>query len=793
MKPTEKQYDNLIRKINELESKAAFFHQFAEESFDIEFFRDLSGKIVYANKAFERITGYKASDIVSGKITEKDFVYTDDYRLVQSIISQSLEGQVVKDRSFRILTFCGDLRYVHLNANPVFKANKLVGVRTSIRDITNQAEIQELLKTKKLIRESEKRLRETQRLAKIGHWEYDLVNDKLCWSSEVYTIFGKERSKFEVTYNNFLSLVHPDDQKQVDNAFKGHLKVNAPYNVVHRIVSYGEQIRYINERCTTEYDSKGKPLSSRGTVWDITENINVQNQLLEAKEKAEESEKFMLNIFEHIPNMVFLKDANELRFVQINEAGEEITGYSREEIIGKNDYDLFPRQQADFFTQKDRAVFKADGTLIVEEEKLKTKSAKTKILYTKKIAIKDSRGRNRYLLGISEDITEKKRIAKALAEAKEFVKESEQRLSTYINSIPDIICYKDGKGRWLLANEADLNLFRLEGVDYFGKTDLELSEYTHPIYKEAFVACVDSDEQAWTQRKLSTGIEIIPMPDGKTKVYEVNKVPVFHANGRRKGLAVIGRDITALHESNKNLKIAKDRAEESDRLKTAFLQNLSHEIRTPMNAIIGFSNMLSLPEITRDKQSKFIELIQDSSSHLLQIVSDVLTMAALETKQEELYLKQVVLNTIMDNMYATMKVHAKDKNLDFKLKKGLTDKQSLILIDQSKLKQVLFNLVMNAIKFTNEGYVETGYMLKNGMLEFYVRDTGIGIPRQYQKKIFKRFSQADKFIQEVYGGTGLGLSISKGLVELMNGKIWVESEMGKGSVFYFTIPFQPAN
>jgi len=138
-------------------------------------------------------------------------------------------------------------------------------------------------------------------------------------------------------------------------------------------------------------------------------------------------------------------------------------------------------------------------------------------------------------------------------------------------------------------------------------------------------------------------------------------------------------------------------------------------------------------------------------------------------------------------------VQAKEKNLDFKLKKGLTDKQSLILIDQSKLKQVLFNLLMNAIKFTNEGYVETGYMLKNGMLEFYVRDTGIGIPRQYQEKIFKRFSQADKFIQEVYGGTGLGLSISKGLVELMSGEIWVESEMGKGSVFYFTIPFQRAN
>ncbi|HKK60481.1 MAG TPA: PAS domain S-box protein [Salinivirga sp.] len=793
MKPTEKQNDNLIRKINELESKATFFHQFAEESFDIEFFRDLSGKVVYANKAFERITGYPASEFVSGSISEKEFVHEEDYILVQGIIAESLQGQVVKDRSFRIYTIDGDLRYMHLNANPVLKDNKLVGVRTSIRDITDQSEIMELQKAKELIRTSEKRLKETQRLAKIGHWEYNLMNDALCWSSEVYSIFEKQRSEFKVTYESFLSLVHPEDRMHVDNAFKGHFKLREPYNIVHRIILPNEHMKYINERCITAYDQEGKPLYSRGTVWDITENINVQNQLLEAKEKAEESQAFMLNIFEHIPNMVFLKDANELRFVQINKAGEEITGYSREEIIGKNDYDLFPRQQADFFTQKDRAVFKAHGTLIVEEEKLKTKSAKIKILYTKKIAIKDSQGRNRYLLGISEDITEKKRIARALAEAKEFVKESEHRLSTYINSIPDIICYKDGKGRWLLANEADLKLFRLEGVDYFGKTDLELSEYTHPIYKEAFVACVDSDEQAWAKRKLSTGIEIIPMPDGKTKVYEVNKVPVFHANGRRKGLAVIGRDITALHESNKNLKIAKERAEESDRLKTAFLQNLSHEIRTPMNAIIGFSNMLSLPDITRHKQSKFIELIQDSSSHLLQIVSDVLTMAALETHQEKLLLKPVVLNTIMDNLYATMKVQAKEKNLDFKLKKGLTDKQSLILIDQSKLKQVLFNLLMNAIKFTNEGYVETGYMLKNGMLEFYVRDTGIGIPRQYQEKIFKRFSQADKFIQEVYGGTGLGLSISKGLVELMSGEIWVESEMGKGSVFYFTIPFQRAN
>jgi PAS domain S-box-containing protein len=247
-----------------------------------------------------------------------------------------------------------------------------------------------------------------------------------------------------------------------------------------------------------------------------------------------------------------------------------------------------------------------------------------------------------------------------------------------------------------------------------------------------------------------------------------------------------------LVQTNAQLAAAKDKAEESERLKTAFLQNISHEIRTPINAICGFSSFLNRPNLPTEKLNNYVSIIQNSSNQLLSIVSDIITISSLETKQEKVTIETVYINTIIDDLMSIFQQQAKVRNISLVFKKHLPLYQSGVYTDRTKLAQILSNLIANALKFTHEGFVEVGYNIKSDEVEFFVKDSGIGVKPEQHEEIFGRFRQADDSVRIKYGGTGLGLSISKGLIELLGGRIWVQSEIGKGSIFFFTIPYKPA-
>jgi signal transduction histidine kinase len=255
-------------------------------------------------------------------------------------------------------------------------------------------------------------------------------------------------------------------------------------------------------------------------------------------------------------------------------------------------------------------------------------------------------------------------------------------------------------------------------------------------------------------------------------------------------------NIKKAEEYNEQLAIAKEKAEESDRLKTAFLQNMSHEIRTPMNAICGFSEQLSKTGLSVEKRNSYVSIIQNSSQQLLGIIKDILTISSIETKQEKANISKVCINCVMIDLLAIFKQEAMSRNSSLVATQALPEQQSEVYTDKTKVTQILTNLLTNAFKFTHQGSIEFGYNLitnqNQSQIEFYVKDTGIGISTKLHEKIFERFRQADNTIQMNYGGTGLGLSISKGFVELLGGKIWVQSEPEKGASFYFSIPYKPA-
>jgi len=248
-----------------------------------------------------------------------------------------------------------------------------------------------------------------------------------------------------------------------------------------------------------------------------------------------------------------------------------------------------------------------------------------------------------------------------------------------------------------------------------------------------------------------------------------------------------------LTNQNKDLKEAKDRAEESDRLKLAFLTNMSHEIRTPMNGILGFSSLLKEPNLSDEKKKEYLNIIERSGERLLDIIDDIISISKIESGQVELNMDALNINEQVEFIYNFFAPEATLKNMGLSFQNDLNSSASIIITDRVKVIAVLTNLVKNAIKYSDNGSIDIGYAKKGDFLEFYVKDTGIGIEKEDQKVIFERFMQSDVAVSRVVEGNGLGLSISKAYVKMIGGEIWVESEVGKGSTFYFTVPYCPLN
>jgi PAS domain S-box-containing protein len=507
-------------------------------------------------------------------------------------------------------------------------------------------------------------------------------------------------------------------------------------------------------------------------IEDITEKYLAAIELNKARKEWQD-------IFEAIGQPTFILDKKH-NIIAANKSVIKLTGKSQEELKKQKCFEIF-------HLKKGQA---ADGCPM--EKLLRSKDAQTREMEVDALSgtymvsctpIVDSEGEINKIIHIATDITDIKK-------AKEDLSSSLKRYQNLLDTIPYGVDEINADGTILLTNPAHAKMLGCKSEDLIGRNIFELQtteedrEYTYNYFRK--IKEEHPDPTPFFGKNNTC--------DGKVIDVQVDWNYLEGSDRKLLGFITVISNITERIKFEKALNDARLKAEESDRLKSAFLTNMSHEIRTPLNGIIGFSAMLGEESLTTEKRKTYINYIHKGTSQLLTLISDIIDISKIEADQISFVPKAFDLNNILLELKDHFENEIEKSNkqqLKLIFSKPMQYDKFIIYTDEVKLRQVLANLLSNAVKFTEKGIIEFGYeKADKTTLQFYVKDTGIGIAKENQTVIFERFRQEDDSFEREFAGAGLGLAISKGILEKLGGKIWVKSEKNKGSVFYFNIPCQ---
>lgn len=336
-----------------------------------------------------------------------------------------------------------------------------------------------------------------------------------------------------------------------------------------------------------------------------------------------------------------------------------------------------------------------------------------------------------------------------------------------INNVGQAVIATDLLGTVIYWNNAAEKIYGWSSSEAIGQSIMHLTPAQQTNEQAIAIMQKLSIGQTWA------GEFLVKRKDGSSFPAYVTDSPILGSHGELTGIIGISSDVTEHKHAEMELICAKEKAEESERLKSAFLANMSHEIRTPMNGILGFTELLKNMDLSGEQQLHYISIIEKSGTRLLNIINDIICISKIESEQITATMADTNINELMEFIHNFFMPEINQKKLHFSNHNTLPDKEAVIITDREKVYAILTNLVKNAIKFTQSGFIETGYKVKNGFIEFYVRDSGHGIAKEQLEYIFERFRQGSESLTRNYDGAGLGLSISKAYVEMLGGKIWI--------------------
>ncbi|MDE5417416.1 PAS domain S-box protein [Labilibaculum sp. DW002] len=495
---------------------------------------------------------------------------------------------------------------------------------------------------------------------------------------------------------------------------------------------------------------------------DISERKIIEQEIVETKQ-------FYENIIEGVQDGIWVTDKNDVIFYA-NSAMEKIAGVPRDQIQGNNVLKGFPEETIVEFSNFYKQAKKEKKPVWYEVE-LKTP--------TKKDVCQNGwlipQYQNNVFSGIIctvRDISERKKAEGSV-----------RKLSTAVQQSPSSIAISDTNGKLEYVNPKYTELTGYSSAESIGRqSNIFKSDEQDDLFFNEIWKTVDSG-------KVWRGQFHNKKKNGELFWEAASISAILNESGEIINYIKIGEDITQQKNTEAELKIALEKALESDRLKSAFLANMSHEIRTPMNGILGFVNLLNEPNLRKSKVDEYSAIINKSGERLLNTINDIIDISKIEAGEMLIANTETSINNIMEELLSFFTPEASMKGLSLAIEPSLSAEQPTVITDSNKLHGILSNLIKNAIKYTEKGHITFGYLVKEGFIEFSVKDTGVGIPKDRLQAIFNRFEQADIEDSKVFEGSGLGLAISKAYAEMLGGDIFAESTVGKGSKFEFTIPY----
>ena len=633
-------------------------------------------------------------------------------------------------------------------------------------------------KANQIIERARDELDKVQKITNTGSWYLDIATNEVIWTEELYKMYGFDPNLPVPPYTEHMKLFTEESWELLSKSLAKTAETGIPYELELNTVKKDGSNGWMWVMGESVKDKNGIITGLWGAAKDITNDKNYEIQL-------KESYDLLHKLTSMVPGVVYqyrLYPDGRSAFPISSPGMWDIYEVTPEEV--KEDASpVFTRLHPDDFDMIVRTINESakNQTLYNEEFRvvLPKQGLRWRLCNAKPQLLEDG---STLWYGIITDITERKKIENEIIRAKELAENSERRFQLYVNQSPSPLAVVD-KNLELIVHWSQ-SAIELTGHSPKTVDEWFKSAYPDPDYRmEVIKRWEQKVEIALTTKKATnTGEYDITCKNGSVLTVEfyVQLIPDF--------FIITLNDVTKRKEAEIELIKAKEKAEEADRLKSAFLANMSHEIRTPMNGILGFTSLLKDHNLTGKQQQHYIDIITKSGDRLLNTVNDIIEISRIETGNIKISKTKTDIYKQLVTLYGFFSLEAAKKGLTLHFDNKTADEEFYIITDKIKLDSILTNLIKNAIKYTKEGTINFGYKKKKNVLEFYIKDTGIGIPAARQEAIFNRFEQADIEDKHVFEGSGLGLAIVKSYVEMLGGKIWVESEENKGSMFFFTLP-----